>query len=437
VAGRICRWFAVIGGVVLVAMTLMSVASIVGRSLFGKPVPAISSWSRSVAPFAWPHSFPGARCRAATSLSIFFTTRASARTQAWLDVFGALLLAAVMLLVAWRTGVGAVAVKASGETSMIMGFPSWIGYAFMAPGFALTALAALYTAFAAWRGGCMSGLGVGLTMFGGMLVLMALRVPIAISMFVPGALGYVALAGDTALLNQLKGLAYARTPGYDLSVIPLFLLMGEFATKGGLSRSLFKCGNALLGHFRGGMAMAAILACAAFGAVCGSSVCDRRDHGQVALPEMRRYNYSGGFATATLAAGGTLGILIPPSVVLVVYAILTEQNIAKLFAAAFIPGFIARPVTWRRLRSTCACTRATAGAAAPQQSRVARQPGRRLAGGGDIRRGVRRHLRRRLHPDRRRRGGRSEHFFSPRSPSGKWMARRSNAASTARRRPPA
>jgi len=187
----------------------------------------------------------------------------------------------------------------------------------------------------------MSGLGVGMTMFGGMLALMALRAPIAISMFVPGAIGYVALAGDAALLNHLKGMAYARYSVYDLSVIPLFLLMGEFATKGGLSRALFKCGNALLGHLRGGMAMAAILACAAFGAVCGSSVATAATVGQVALPEMRRYNYSGRLATATLAAGGTLGILIPPSVVLVVYAILTEQNIAKLFAAAFIPGFIA------------------------------------------------------------------------------------------------
>ncbi len=187
----------------------------------------------------------------------------------------------------------------------------------------------------------MSGMEIGLAMFAGMLVLMALRVPISISMFVPGAIGYVALAGEAALLNQLKGLAYARYSVYDLSVIPLFLLMGEFATKGGLSRALFKCGNALVGHFRGGMAMAAILACAAFGAVCGSSVATAATMAQVALPEMRRYNYSGRLATATLAAGGTLGILIPPSVVLVVYAILTEQNIAKLFAAAFVPGFIA------------------------------------------------------------------------------------------------
>jgi tripartite ATP-independent transporter DctM subunit len=160
-------------------------------------------------------------------------------------------------------------------------------------------------------------------------------------MFIPGAVGYALLASPDALLNHLKGAAFARYSSYDLSVIPLFLLMGQFATHGGLSRSLFGLANALIGHFRGGMAMAAILACAAFGAICGSSVATAATVTQVALPEMRRHHYSGRLATATLAAGGTLGILIPPSVVLVVYGILTEQNIARLFAAAFIPGLIA------------------------------------------------------------------------------------------------
>ena len=187
----------------------------------------------------------------------------------------------------------------------------------------------------------MSTAGIGVTLFGAMLVLMALRVPIAIAMFIPGAAGYVAIAGEPALLNHLKGLAYARYSFYDLSVIPLFLLMGQFATQGGLSRALFGCANALIGHLRGGMAMAAVLACAAFGSICGSSVATAATVTQVALPEMLRHNYSGRLATATLAAGGTLGILIPPSVPLVIYGILAEQNIAKLFAAAFIPGFIA------------------------------------------------------------------------------------------------
>jgi len=187
----------------------------------------------------------------------------------------------------------------------------------------------------------MSGLALGLAMFGGMLALMALRVPIAIAMFIPGALGYLSMAGEGPLLNLLKGIAYARLSNYDLSVIPLFLLMGAFATQGGLSRALFAFANSLIGHVRGGIAMASVLACAAFGTVCGSSVATCATVTQVALPEMRRHGYSGRLSTATMAAGGTLGILVPPSVVLIVYAILAEQNIAKLFAAAMIPGALA------------------------------------------------------------------------------------------------
>ena len=187
----------------------------------------------------------------------------------------------------------------------------------------------------------METLGSGLALFAAMIVLMALRVPIAVAMFIPGAVGFAWLASPDALLSHLKGLAYARLSVYDLSVIPLFILMGQFASQGGLSKALFGLTNALIGHFRGGMAMAAVLACAAFGSICGSSVATAATVTQVALPEMRRHGYSGRLSTATLAAGGTLGILIPPSVVLVVYGILAQQNIAKLFAAAFIPGFIA------------------------------------------------------------------------------------------------
>jgi C4-dicarboxylate transporter, DctM subunit len=182
---------------------------------------------------------------------------------------------------------------------------------------------------------------VGLSMFAGMLLLMALRVPIAAAMFIPGALGYWGMTNEAALLNQLKGSAVARLTVYDLSVIPLFLLMGQFATQGGLSRALFRAAAAFVGHIRGGLAMASVLAAGAFGAVCGSSVATSATITQVAYPQMKRHGYHGRLSTATLAAGGTLGILIPPSVPLVVYAILTEQNIAKLFAAAMLPGLIA------------------------------------------------------------------------------------------------
>lgn len=182
---------------------------------------------------------------------------------------------------------------------------------------------------------------IGILMFSGMLLLMALRIPIAAAMFIPGALGYIAVADTTTLLNLLKGSAVARLTVYDLSVIPLFLLMGQFATQGGLSRDLFKAAAAFVGHIRGGLAMASILSAGAFGAICGSSVATSATVTQVAYPEMKSHGYHGRLSTATLAAGGTLGILIPPSVPLVVYAILTEQNIAKLFAAAMIPGLLA------------------------------------------------------------------------------------------------
>jgi tripartite ATP-independent transporter DctM subunit len=178
-------------------------------------------------------------------------------------------------------------------------------------------------------------------MFGSMLLLMAIRVPIAAAMFIPGAVGYWAMTNDMALLNTLKGSAVARLTVYDLSVIPLFLLMGQFATQGGLSRALFKAAAAFVGHIRGGLGMAAVLSAAAFGAVCGSSVATSATITQVAYPEMKAHGYHGRLSTAVLATGGTLGILIPPSVPLVVYAILTEQNIAKLFAAAMVPGLLA------------------------------------------------------------------------------------------------
>ena len=187
----------------------------------------------------------------------------------------------------------------------------------------------------------MSPITLALLIFALMLVLMALRTPIAIAMFVAGCVGYVMQAGWLPLASFLNSQAFARFASYDLSVIPLFILMGNFATQGGISRALFQFAAVVMGRFKGGLAMAAVMACAAFGAICGSSVATAATITQVALPELRKHGYSGRLATGTLAAGGTLGILIPPSVPLVIYAILTEQNIAKLFAAAMVPGIIA------------------------------------------------------------------------------------------------
>lgn len=175
-----------------------------------------------------------------------------------------------------------------------------------------------------------------------LLLLIFLRVPIGLSMLVLGLLGSMLIYGSVMpLLNQMKTLAYGQFSNHSLSIVPLFLLMGQFASLGGMSQALFKSAEAFLGHRKGGLGMAAIGACAGFGAICGSSLATAATMGQVALPELRRAGYSGGLASGALAAGGTLGILIPPSIVLVIYAILAEQNIAKLFGAAFVPGILA------------------------------------------------------------------------------------------------
>jgi len=171
--------------------------------------------------------------------------------------------------------------------------------------------------------------------------LIALRMPIAYAMILVGGVGIASVNGTALLFSQLKTLAYGQFSIYDLSVVPMFVLMGALASKAGLSAALFRAGNAWLGWMRGGTAMAAIAGCAGFGAVAGSSLATASTMGRVALPELERYNYSGALATGALAAGGVLGILIPPSVVLVVYAILVEANIVTMFAAAMIPGVLA------------------------------------------------------------------------------------------------
>lgn len=174
-----------------------------------------------------------------------------------------------------------------------------------------------------------------------LIFLIAIRIPIAYAMILVGGVGTMMLNGPALVFSQLKTLAYGQFSIYDLSVVPMFVLMGAIASKTGLSQALFRGANAWLGWLRGGTAMAAIAGCAGFGAVCGSSLATASTMGKVALPELRRYNYSGALATGTLAAGGVLGILIPPSVVLIIYAVIVEANIVTMFMAAFLPGLLA------------------------------------------------------------------------------------------------
>ena len=193
-----------------------------------------------------------------------------------------------------------------------------------------------------WLTNTFTDFQLGLLSFPVLLALLFLRLPLAVSLLVVGLLGKILVEGKVnGAQNLLKQQMFTEFSAYSLSLIPLFLLMSEFAAKGGMSRALFKAAGAFLGHRKGGLAMAAIGASAGFGAICGSSLATASTMGRVALPELQRAGYSGSLATGTLAAGGTLGILIPPSIVLVIFGILAEANVERLFVAAFIPGILA------------------------------------------------------------------------------------------------
>jgi len=173
-----------------------------------------------------------------------------------------------------------------------------------------------------------------------LIVLLFSGMHIGVGMGLIGFLGFAYLSGFHSALGVLKTVPYSTFSQFDLSVIPLFILMGAFAFNAGLSEDLYRAVYKWLGHLRGGLAMATVGACACFAAICGSSLATAATLGSVALPEMKKYKYDPALATGSIAAGGTIGILIPPSVILVIYGIITELSIGKLFLAGFIPGIL-------------------------------------------------------------------------------------------------
>jgi TRAP-type C4-dicarboxylate transport system permease large subunit len=190
-----------------------------------------------------------------------------------------------------------------------------------------------------------------------MMVLAFVRIPIALAMGIVGVVGYAYMRdwswGGALAMAQTK--IYETGRNYTLSVVPLFILMGNFVTRAGMSQELFRTAYAFIGHRRGGLAMATIVGCAGFGAICGSSIATAATFAKVAYPSMKRFGYADYLSTGAIAAGGTLGILIPPSTIMVIYGIMTETNIGKLFAAGVLPGILAtlllclavQYVTWR------------------------------------------------------------------------------------------
>jgi tripartite ATP-independent transporter DctM subunit len=175
-----------------------------------------------------------------------------------------------------------------------------------------------------------------------MLVLSFVRIPIALSMAIVGVVGYAYMRdwNWAPAFASLQTRLYETGRNYTLSVVPLFILMGNFVTRAGMSQELFRAANAFIGHLRGGLAMATVLACAGFGAICGSSIATAATMSKVAYPSMKRFGYSDALAAGVIASGGTLGIMIPPSTLLVIYGVFTETNIGLLFAAGILPGLL-------------------------------------------------------------------------------------------------
>jgi tripartite ATP-independent transporter DctM subunit len=186
----------------------------------------------------------------------------------------------------------------------------------------------------------MSPVTIGLLGLAILLLLLAIRLPVGYAMASVGLTGFIYLVSAKGGLTMAARAAWDQFGSYDFSVIPLFILMGQFSFASGISRRLYEAAHKWLGHMRGGLAMATVGACAGFAAVCGSSTATAATMGLVALPEMKRFKYDSALATGCIAAGGSMGILIPPSVILIVYGIMTEQSIGKLFAAGFIPGIM-------------------------------------------------------------------------------------------------
>jgi len=187
----------------------------------------------------------------------------------------------------------------------------------------------------------MSADAVAIIGFVTLFLLMMLRVPVGMAMGLVGVTGFAYLAGGTPALKMVGQTSMRTVTDFNFAVVPMFLLMGAFATTSGMSRELFRAGNAFMGHLRGGLGIATIAACGGFAAICGSSVATAATFSKVAYPEMRRFGYPQSFSTGVIAAGGTLGIMIPPSAVLAIYGLITEQDVGKLFVAGVLPGLLA------------------------------------------------------------------------------------------------
>ncbi len=244
------------------------------------------------------------------------------------------LCAAIMFLLTWLVWIKANRISAYGDATDVLRILYGPFVYFMALMIALAGLIHLVQG--------VSRMTEGLIGLAAMLVIAFLRVPIALAMGIVGIIGYAYMRdwNFTTAFAVAQTKIYETGRNYTLSVVPLFILMGNFVTRAGMSHELFRAAYAFVGHLKGGLAMATILACAGFGAICGSSIATAATMAKVAYPSMKRFGYSDRLATGAIASGGTLGIMIPPSTIMVIYGVFTETNIGKLFAAGVLPGIL-------------------------------------------------------------------------------------------------
>jgi tripartite ATP-independent transporter DctM subunit len=365
------RTLSLVGVVQLLVMMALVVLDVVLRQLFGRPIMGAYELVQfsllTLVYLVLPET-------CATSSHIRMTlvvSRLPEGARRGCEVFTLFLSLSFFLLITWRNIGKAVLIGRSGGTSLLLAIPLYPFYALIAFGCALSCLilagqlwrtvltlarsasrigllagtlaGPVFVALVLWRGTAgvsLPAFTLGLAAVLLLLLFLAGGLPIAFSMGIVGLIGFCCFGGPRVGLSQLEMVPFGVGSEYILSVVPLFLLMGRFSYTSGLSRDLYGTSYTWLGHLPGGLAMATVAGCAAFAAISGSSVATAVTIGAVALPAMRSYRYSPTLALGSIAAGGTIGILIPPSIVFILYGILTEQSIGKLFMAGLLPGVL-------------------------------------------------------------------------------------------------
>ncbi|MBW1911806.1 MAG: TRAP transporter large permease subunit [Deltaproteobacteria bacterium] len=370
--GRICNAVNGAGASILVVMMLLTVVDVFGRYFLNRPVLGAYELTQFmvviVVFFGMAYT---AMKRGHVSLDLLLEKFPN-RVRGFIETITNILSLSLFALIAWQSVLQANILRLKGEVSESLLVPVypllWIiafgsvllcvvilldiraslvkmaagGRSWVLPGFGLVLVLFIFAAplwgqVLPWQ---ISPPVIGLLSLAVLIILFFFGMPIGFAMGVVGFLGMIYLIGPDSGIAPLRTSPYSSTASYTMSVIPLFILMGMFAFHSGLSADLYNTAYRWLGHLPGGLAMASVGSCAAFAAVSGSGIATAATMGTIALPEMRKYHYDDRLATGSIAAGGTIGILIPPSVVLIIYAILTEQSIGRLFAAGFLPGIL-------------------------------------------------------------------------------------------------